>query len=89
MSRDEENGQSDLPLDDVSQPSSAPVPESDDGSDDGWGHDFADSDETDWFSAEIENVDASDWDLESHEIWGDDPAGSVDEAGPEGLDIPL
>ena len=90
MSRDEENGQSDLPLDDVPpQPSSAPAPESDDGFDEGWGHDFADPDETDWFSAEIENVDASDWDLESTQIWGDDPSGSIDDAGTEGLDIPL
>jgi hypothetical protein len=89
MSRDEEHGRSDLPLDDVTHPSSAPVPESDEESDEGWGHDFADPNETDWFSAEIEDVDASDWDLESAQIWGDDPSGPIDEAGPEGLDIPL
>lgn len=45
---------------------------------------------TNLFSAEIENVDASDWDVDAALIWGDDGNDSVvDEGGTSGLDFPL
>lgn len=42
------------------------------------------------FSAEIENVDASDWDVDADLIWGEDGDGPVDDADPgPGFDLPM
>jgi hypothetical protein len=83
MSSDDAVGRQDhLPLDDV--PESA----------DPWGDDladpFADPASANLFSAEIENVNASDWDVDTASIWGDE-AGSADIDGGEalGLDLPF
>lgn len=58
--------------------------------DDPWGESFADAvaDATNLFSAELENVNASDWDHEADLIWADDDlgpadAGDVGAAGPD------
>lgn len=59
-----------------------------------WGDGFADvfSDaSTSWFSAEIENVSASDWDIDSAQIWdGDADADDVTDGGEAvGGDFPM
>ncbi len=59
-----------------------------------WGDGFADafSDaSTNWFSAEIENVSASDWDIDTAQIWdGDDGADDVTDGGDAvGGDFPM
>ena len=59
-----------------------------------WGDDaadpFADSATANLFSAEIENVSASDWDMDADSIWGGDaPLGDVDDGGGIGLDFTL
>lgn len=59
-----------------------------------WGDGFADafSDaSTNWFSAEIENVSASDWDIDTAQIWdGDDGADDDTDGGDAvGGDFPM
>ena len=81
-----------LPLDDVpEQP--AEVPTADDASGANlWGDDadpFADPASVNLFSAEIENVNASDWDLDSSQIWGDDGGDAVDGGDILGVDLPF
>jgi len=88
MSSDESEWQDHLPLDDVPE---GPVEASADAGEafdaHPWGEDFADPfadpASTDLFSAEIQNVNASDWDVDSDLIWGDDPGDS------SGLDLPF
>ncbi|GAA1801451.1 hypothetical protein [Agromyces neolithicus] len=41
------------------------------------------------FSAEIENVNASDWDVDAALIWGDAGDDTVIDGGSTGLDFPL
>ena len=91
-SDDAASWQDHLPLDDVPEQPSA---DADDAfGADPWGDDFADPfadpASANLFSAEIENVNASDWDVDAARIWGDD-AGSdaVDDGGDAGLDLPL
>jgi hypothetical protein len=50
---------------------------------------FADPDATNLFSAEIENVNASDWNLDAALIWGDDEQDPVVEDGGIGLDFSM
>jgi len=90
MSSDDAASRQDhLPLDDVPE---QPV-DADDAFDvDPWGDDFtdpfADPTATNLFSAEIENVNASDWEVDAARIWGDDAEqGVVEDSG--GLDFPL
>jgi hypothetical protein len=90
MSSSEEHGRDDLPLDDEQQ---ASLEATGGGADGGfWGGDagnpFADT--TDWFSAELENVSASDWDIDTAQLWGDgsDPV-RAEEDGESGLDFSL
>ena len=90
-SEDAASWQDDLPFDDVpEQPGEAPGA-TDDASP--WGDDldpFADPAATNLFSAEIENVNASDWDLDSSLIWGDDDGGdAVDGGDILGVDLPF
>jgi hypothetical protein len=92
MSSDDAAGWQDhLPLDDVPEPSADP----DDAlGADAWDTDFsdpfADPATANLFSAEIENVNATDWDLDADSIWGDDVAGdAVDDGGVTGLEFPL
>jgi hypothetical protein len=89
MSRSEEHGQDDLPLDGEPQASS----EATGGGADGgfWGGDVGDpfADTTDWFSAELENVSASDWDIDTAQLWGDSDPARADEGGESGLDFSL
>ncbi len=90
MSSSEKHGRDDAPLDDEQQAS----PEATGGGADGgfWGSDAGDpfADTTDWFSAELENVSASDWDIDTAQLWGDDiDPGRVEEGGESGLDFSL
>ena len=91
MSSDATSGQVPLPFDDVPAPTD---PSADAGTLDAdpWGMDFtdafADPAVTNFFSAEIENVNADDWDVDADSIWGDD-GGSADDGGIAGLDFPL
>ena len=92
MSRDDAASRQDhLPLDDVPEPSA----DADDAlGADPWGMDFsdpfADAATTNLFSAEIENVNATDWDVDADSIWGDDVGSdAVDDGGVTGLDFPL
>jgi hypothetical protein len=56
---------------------------------DPWGAD-PDAMTANWFSDEIENVSASDWDVDAEQIWGDDDTGAAaDDAGGAGLDFSL
>ncbi|HET6672749.1 MAG TPA: hypothetical protein VFG92_05175 [Agromyces sp.] len=66
--------------------------------DDGWDSTLADalSDPTagdptaaNLFSDEIENVNASDWEVDAALIWGDDGGDTVIDGGSAGLDFPL
>ena len=50
---------------------------------------LADPAGTNLFSAEIENVNASDWEIDTELIWGDDGQAGVDDGGSIGLDFPL
>lgn len=52
---------------------------------------FGDAATMNWFSDEIENVSASDWDEDTAQIWGDEDGGSatVDGGDPGGLDFSL
>ena len=59
-----------------------------------WGEDFADPfadpASTNLFSAEIENVNASDWDVDTNLIWGDDGGDALEDGGETlGLDLPF
>ena len=100
MSSDEAaNGQSPLPFDDSpEQPNDLPADPDETFDDGGWDADLADalSDPTagdptaaNLFSAEIENVNASDWDVDTALIWGDDGGDAVIDGGSIGLDFPL
>ncbi len=92
MSSDDAASRQDhLPLDDVPEPSAdadgAPGA-------DAWNVDFtdpfADPAMANLFSAEIENVNATDWDVDADSIWGDDVGSdAVDDGGVTGLDFPL
>ncbi len=97
MSNDEpESWQDHLPLDDVpEQPADASADTDDAFAADSWGDEFADPfadpATANLFSAEIENVNASDWDVDTASIWGDE-AGSadIDEGGESlGIDLPF
>ena len=97
MSSDEAAGWQDhLPRDDVPEQSSAESADPDDGFGAGqWGDDFtdpfADPAATNLFSAEIENVNASDWDVDTDLMWGDDAGSATIDDGGEtlGLDLPF
>lgn len=99
MSNDEvASGQGPLPYGDSSEPVPEPAadPEAEhDGFDAGdWGADVADalSDPiaANLFTDEIEHVDASDWDVDTALIWGDEVDDQVvDDGGDLGLDFPL
>lgn len=56
----------------------------------GLGETWADPAAENLFSAELANVDASDWDIDADAIWGEDPA-SVDHVDDGGgaFDMPL
>ena len=92
MSSDDSVSRQDhLPLDDVPEPSA----DADDAPGaDAWNVDFADPfadpATANLFSAEIENVNATDWDVDADSIWGDDVGSdAVDDGGVTGLDFPL
>jgi hypothetical protein len=77
MSNDAANAQGDLSFDGAAgQPASVPAVPDDAFDTDPWGSDFADAAADPWlanlFSDEIENVNASDWDVDTALIWGDD-----------------
>ena len=56
---------------------------------DPWGADL-DALSANWFSDEIENVSASDWDVDTDQIWGDDDTTDpADDAGGAGIDFAL
>ena len=95
MSDDDAAGRQDhLPLDDVPEPADASADADDAFGADPWGDDsadpFADPASANLFSAEIENVNASDWDIDTASIWGDE-AGDADIDGGDtlGLDLPF
>lgn len=50
---------------------------------------FADPSTANLFTAEIEHVDASVWDVDSALIWGDEGDDVLDDGGSTGLDLPL
>lgn len=90
MSSDATSGQDPLPPDEVPE---AGEPVGTPGADP-WGLDFADAFAdpagANFFSAEIENVNATDWDVDADSIWGDDGGSdAVDDGGIAGLDFPL
>ncbi|MET0829972.1 MAG: hypothetical protein ABWY26_10655 [Microbacterium sp.] len=95
MSSDDAASRQDhLPLDDVpEQPTDASADTDDAFGVDPWGDDytdpFADPASTNLFSAEIENVNASDWDIDTARIWGEDGEQGAVEDGGIGLDFPL
>jgi hypothetical protein len=94
MSSDDTASRPQQPLDDVpEQPS-----DSSGGTDDPFGMDpwndglsdaFADPASSNLFSVEIENVNASDWDIDTEAIWGADGQQAADDGGVIGLDFPL
>ncbi|SFR94734.1 hypothetical protein SAMN04487846_1013 [Microbacterium sp. cf046] len=90
MSRDDAaSWQDHLPLDDVPEQS---VDAGDAPGADLWGVDFADAvadPGANLFSAEIENVSATDWDIDAESIWGDVGTDAVDDGGAMGLDFPI
>jgi hypothetical protein len=56
----------------------------------GPGVDDAFADTGDMFSAELENVSASDWDIDTTELWGGDGGyGGAEAGGESGFDFPL
>ena len=83
------------PDDDVpAQPADPSIDADDAFGQDPWGDDpfdvFADPSASNLFSAELENVDASAWDVDTELIWGDDGRGpAVDDDGATGLDFSL
>lgn len=85
MSSDAAMGHDPLPLGDAA-PESAGASADGDPWDDGV--DALGDGVSNWFSAEIENVNASDWEADADAIWGDDGAAS-DIAQDFGLDFPL
>ena len=94
FSDDAASRQNQLPLDDVpEQPAEDSAEPSDAFGADPWGDDLADpfADPTvgNLFSAEIENVSASDWDIDAARIWGDGDDQAVEDGGGIGLDFPL
>jgi len=91
MSSDAGSGQGPVPRDDVPEQPSGVAPTFDG---DAWADEVADAlgdaVSANWFSAEIENVIASDWEADAAQIWGEndgDAAGDAD-AG-LGLDFSL
>jgi len=96
MASDDAAGwQDNLPLDDVPEQQADASADTDDAfGADPWADDltdpFADPAAANLFSAEIENVNASDWDVDTSVIWGDE-AGSADIDGGDtlGLDLPF
>ena len=89
-SDDAASWQDHLPLDDVpEQPADADDALGADPWDEDFADPFADPASTNLFSAEIENVNASDWDVDADRIWGDDGGSdAVDDGGVSGLDFP-
>ena len=92
MSRDDASGWQDHPpLDDApEQPADTHESDADPWAD-ALGDPFADPATANLFSAEIENVNASDWDIDTASIWGDE-AGDTDIEGDGealGLDLPF
>ena len=93
MSRDDASGWQDhLPLDDAP---AQPADTDEVSGADPWGDDpgdpFADPGSANLFSAEIENVNASDWDIDTASIWGDEIGDTDIDGGGEalGLDLPF
>lgn len=88
MSGTADDGRDDRSLGDEHEASSGSI---DDvvGGDGLWGLDAADpfADSADWFSAELENVSAADWDIDAEQLWGDE-SGSAAAADGE-IDFPL
>jgi hypothetical protein len=81
--------------DETSRPDDPPGDLDDDAFDDGvWDADFAESlidpSAANLFTAEIENVNASDWDVDTALIWGDDGGDDAVDGGETlGLDLPF
>jgi hypothetical protein len=93
MSSDATSGQDHLPPDEVPAPTEPSADAAAYGAD-AWGTDFgdafADPAGANFFSAEIENVNATDWDVDADSIWGDDGVSdAVDDGGIAGLDFLL
>jgi len=93
MANDATNPQDHLPFDDATdQPASVPAGPDDAFDTEPWGSDFTEGASDPWlanlFTDEIENVNASDWDVDTALIWGDDgePA-ALDDSG--AVDFPL
>ena len=83
----------DPPLDSVGAPPAGVDAVTGAGGAGAWGPDndaLAESAEPGMFSEEIEDIDASDWDVDVSGIWGDDGDGaSLDDGGVLGGDFPL
>ena len=85
------NRQDHLPADDVPVPTEPSADAGTPGTEP-WGTDFADAfadlATANLFSAEIENVNATDWDVDADSIWGDDGGSdAVDDGGVTGIDF--
>ena len=94
MSGDDAAGwQDDLPLDGAPEPAAASADTDDAFGADPWGDDpadpFADPGSANLFSAEIENVNASDWDIDTDLIWGDDGGDAATDGGGDTLGFDL
>ena len=100
MSSDEAvNGPDPLSSDEPSaQPAGQPADPDETFDDAGWDADLTDvlSDPTagdptagTLFTAEIENVNASDWDVDTALIWGDEGGDAIVDGGGTGFDFPL
>ena len=97
MSDEDAAGRQDhLPLDDVPEYQAEASADTDEAfGADPWEDDaadpFADPASANLFSAEIENVNASDWDVDTAAIWGDEVGGAdfEDGGGALGLDLPF
>ena len=93
-SDDAASWQDHLPLDDVPAADRCVGRHDDAFGADPWGDDFADPfadpASANLFSAEIENVNASDWDVDTGRIWGDDgERATVEDGGARARLLPL
>jgi len=87
-------GWSHQPDDVPAQPTDPSIDADDTFGQDPWGDDpsdaFADPSASNLFAAELENVDASAWDVDTELIWGDEGQGPAgDDGGATGLDFSL
>jgi hypothetical protein len=89
MSSDATSGHGPAPMDDVPDGGSAADAGSGDFWSDGVSDALGDAVATNWFSDEIENVNASDWEVDAAQIWDDDGDAAGDADGGLGLDFSL